>query len=349
MRGKLSENGRWILDRRKEPWGDPAWSKDHSSIYNAILIYSASTPQRLYVGAALYPDFKPYPAKKLGDDSLIKIAISECAEDIASMFAKDLEYEAKNGNNHSSYEQKIESSENNGNSLNTITAYDDVETKNDSRDQIESRLVSVPWVDVSTNAPGVTMMNSPVRSEKGYLGEVSTAGVLDSIVRDHEGSYVLNSVPLRDNLDLDHVLICRKGIFIIDSKMVKKGYLVDGSLTWYWGSKDNLNPHRSYEWIPYDVQNDLMKNRDLIKQRLRDRGYGNVPDTTGLIIPLIAMWDGKARLRSTGSTRPSVPFINANDSGLYHFINDDITHPVILTQPLVDALYADMSRSTFWL
>jgi hypothetical protein len=61
------------------------------------------------------------------------------------------------------------------------------------------------------------------------------------------------------------------------------------------------------------------------------------------------MWDGQARLRSSASAKPTVEFVNANDNGLYRAIDSSIDHPSILEPDLVDALYSDMRRSTFWL
>jgi hypothetical protein len=341
MKGRISVNGKWKITRKQEPWGDCVWSKEHPSIYNAVLFYS-NDPSNQYVGAALYPDFKPYPSKKLGDDHLINEAISECREELSSMLTDDIDYEMSHG-----YKNHGRSSEDNDDHADGDQNVSESKTHDDA-----DHYVGVPWVDLSKNAAGQTMMNSqdikrnPASREKGYNGELQTARVLNQICEQHDCSYTLNSIPLRNNLDLDHVLICRKGIFIIDSKMINKGYLVDGSSTWYWGETDRRG---FYDWVEYDVQNDLLKNRDLIKQRLRDRGYGNVPDTQGLISPLIAMWDGQARLRSSASAKPAVEFVNANDNGLYHAIDSSIDHPSILEPDLVDALYSDMRRSTFWL
>jgi hypothetical protein len=256
MKVRISINGKWKTIRKQEPWGDRAWSKEHPSIYNAVLFYSNDSSNQ-YVGAALYPDFKPYPSKKLGDDHLINEAISECREELSSMLTDDIDYERSHGGKNHGRSSK----DSDGNADVVVASSDEVK---------ESEfIVGVPWEDLSKNAAGQTMMNSPdikrdpVSREKGYNGELQTAEVLNQICEQHAYSYTLNSIPLRNNLDLDHVLICKKGIFIIDSKMVKNGYLVDGSQTWY----------KDYdEWKQYDVQNDLLKNRDLIKQRLRDRG-----------------------------------------------------------------------------
>lgn len=201
-------------------------------------------------------------------------------------------------------------------------------------------LIDVSWTDVSTHHPGDTIKSIPGFDPSGVSGERDTSAILSHVVDDARarGSHAAHydSISLRTNRDLDHVLIDTRGIVLIDSKVVTTGYRVDGPRTWY---------RANGEWVEYSLQQDLLDLCDHVHATLastRDWAMiaGKIP-----VMPLVVMHAGQAT-RLPGSIPPVVGFVNG--SSLTRFLTNDLDRPVTLTNRVVDALADDLKRSTFW-
>ena len=264
----------------------------------------------------MFPDMtaKP-PADWNGDITTLTAAIADCREYLDDMLATTLRYES--------------------NREDAPTRKNAVTKPVTTNDNGWRQLLNVPWSDLARNKPGQTMSQS-VPSPTGLIGEQSTARALNTVKA--ERLFVIHSIPVRSNCDIDHVVICSRGIFIMDSKNVTNGYRVDGDSTEYLGHDG---------WTAFDVQKDLMKHKDLVRQRLRDRGYGAVASARGLITPAVVMWGGQAEKSTPDADDPAVEFVNG--AMLVSWIIDGVRHPAIISDSLANALYNDMRRSTFWL
>lgn len=78
--------------------------------------------------------------------------------------------------------------------------------------------------DLAAHKPGtgisdlVTGAEDALTWQQGAAGEKKTADELDQVLENTHG-YVLHSItPMEHHADIDHLLICTKGIFLIDSK-----------------------------------------------------------------------------------------------------------------------------------
>lgn len=79
--------------------------------------------------------------------------------------------------------------------------------------------------DLSQNKPsdGIKNIQNGSADDKAWLqgiqGEMKTADELDKIFKDNPDAHVLHSIkPMPNHADIDHLLICTKGVFLIDSK-----------------------------------------------------------------------------------------------------------------------------------
>ena len=300
------------------------WTDQYPRVWGGVRIYNLTN---VFLGTALFPDMAPKLPKKGGDMQALQTAIASTQRDLS----KKLE----------DTQRLILSNKNHVDDTATITSHKDVQrTIAIQQPATATHLLSLPWQDLSVNQPGQTLMNSRLTTQvdsvnKGIQGEQLTARILDVL----PGYRTIHSIPLRTNKDLDHVAIGRSGIFIIDSKNIIAGYQVDGRQTWYQGNGT---------WQNYEIQNDLIKTDDLIHQRLRNRGYRDVADLTHLVHKVIVMWNGQAMRRTPDAAEPTdVKFIAG--SALKNWMYDDVAHPAIIDDNVVNALYDDMRRSTFWI
>lgn len=301
-----------------------AWHAEHPHVWDHVEIYDEGR----FIGSALFPDMTAKLPAKGGDMMELTSAIEYCHDDLHKLLTNTIA--------RSAMSTTAPSTAMRGNLVEPVTPHLDTPAAVTSTHvDGSSHLLTVPWTDLARNRPGQTMMGA-VPSSKGLAGEQSTARALNTVKA--ERLFVIHSIPVRSNCDIDHVVICSRGIFIMDSKNVANGYRVDGDSTEYLGHDG---------WTSFDVQKDLMKHKDLIRQRLRDRGYGSVAGARGLITPAVVMWGGQAEKSTPDADDPTVEFVNGDM--LASWIIDGVRHPAIISDSLVNALYNDMRRSTFWL
>ena len=84
------------------------------------------------------------------------------------------------------------------------------------------------WEDMLSRRPGASLReamagvaadkNKSYAYQKGIRGEELTASVLEPLADAESNEFVLHSVPLTDKMDIDHILVDRAGIFIVNSK-----------------------------------------------------------------------------------------------------------------------------------
>lgn len=79
--------------------------------------------------------------------------------------------------------------------------------------------------DLSKNKPsdGIKNIKNGSADDKAWIqgiqGEMKTADELNKIFKDNPDAHILHSIkPMPNHADIDHLLICTKGVFLIDSK-----------------------------------------------------------------------------------------------------------------------------------
>ena len=85
------------------------------------------------------------------------------------------------------------------------------------------------WDDMMNREPGESLteaMNGTGMDkyayQKGINGERLTAKILEPLIDSDSNEFILHSVPLTDRMNIDHILVNRSGIFIINSKNYNK-------------------------------------------------------------------------------------------------------------------------------
>lgn len=194
-----------------------------------------------------------------------------------------------------------------------------------------SAFLSCPWSLLDKNEPGSGLMTPEARSKmkqnalnRGIEGERKTAGAIHAFISKNHG-YLLNSVKVIDVRDIDHVLICDRGVFIINSKNYSDKIIVDGNTV---TAKD----YESHDWV-----DSILGDVALVKSRLMEYGYKDVIQKLP-VFPVFSVVNG-----ATIFNQAEADFIDT--SALAFFIE---SKEPVLQDDLVDYLFSDMRRSTFW-
>lgn len=194
-------------------------------------------------------------------------------------------------------------------------------------------LMDIPWKDYADSQPGDSLVGADMGSWQknlGIQGEMKTAKVLKNI----NGAKVLHSVKRNSRSDIDHIVVCSRGIFVINSKNYTKPLLIDG-LKVQW-QHSNGKPEDTIDWqsnainVVSEIQGKLAKP---------EYGYGQLAGRIP-VYTAFAIWGEQARI--IGSD-PVVPF--RDGAIIDQWIQ---SHEITLKEALVDALYHDMRRATFW-
>ena len=199
--------------------------------------------------------------------------------------------------------------------------------------------IHATWSDVALNKPGHALEEAISRGvvkrgfaldnyRRGIKGEEMTASMIDSLDLD---VLLLNGVSITRSMDIDHVLITDRGIFVINSKNINGGIrLVDDEI--YCGSSSRPTEN---SWVQ-TLDNNVL----IVRGKLVEAGY----PTSIPIIPLIVVWGGP--VSSTGSHSGSFVEGSHLDEWLIRYYD---ASEIELDKSLFRWIKADMRKSTFWL
>ena len=199
--------------------------------------------------------------------------------------------------------------------------------------------IHATWSDVALNKPGHALEEAISRGvvkrgfaldnyRRGIKGEEMTASMIDSLNLD---ALLLNGVSITRSMDIDHVLITDRGIFVINSKNINGGIrLVNDEI--YCGSSSRPTEN---SWVQ-TLDNNVL----IVRGKLVEAGY----PTSIPIIPLIVVWGGP--VSSTGSHSGSFVEGSHLDEWLIRYYD---ASEIELDKSLFRWIKADMRKSTFWL
>ena len=199
--------------------------------------------------------------------------------------------------------------------------------------------IHATWSDVALNKPGHALEEAISRGvvkrgfaldnyRRGIKGEEMTASMIDSLDLD---ALLLNGVSITRSMDIDHVLITDRGIFVMNSKNINGGIrLVNDEI--YCGSSSRPTEN---SWVQ-TLDNNVL----IIRGKLVEAGY----PTSIPIIPLIVVWGGP--VSSTGSHSGSFVEGSHLDEWLTCYYD---ASEIELGKSLFRWIKADMRKSTFWL
>lgn len=216
-------------------------------------------------------------------------------------------------------------------------------------DSNNTNLIGVPWHNIASNSPAALLKQSNLSGkaqERGIEGELKTADELKKLQQMFGEKYckILHAIPLTDSMDLDHIVICPTGIFVINSKNYSKGMRVVDNIPY---TIVDGREREQKKWI--DIANN---NCNAIAGRLINYGYqlaiSRIP-----IVKVFAVWGGQLDVESTGIPKSDCIFCTGNR------LNDVIFNyasrqkhadgkKIILDPQLILSLYLDMRRETFW-
>ncbi len=199
--------------------------------------------------------------------------------------------------------------------------------------------IKAPWRDLASNEPGHALEQA-IRSgavkggyeldnyRRGIEGERKTAEAVES---SGVHGLLLNGVGVTRTMDIDHIFITDRGIFVINSKNINGGVrLVDDEI--YCGS--STRPLKS-TWVQ-TLDNNVL----LIRGKLAEAGY----PTSIPIIPLIVVWGGPV----TVSGVHDGTFVEGGRLASW-LAGRYAAGPVEMDRPLFRWLTSDMRRSSFWM
>lgn len=202
------------------------------------------------------------------------------------------------------------------------------------------------WDDMLSRQPGASLRESMARGaadknyayQKGIRGEELTASVLEPLVDSEANEFVLHSVPLTDKMDIDHILVDRAGIFVINSKNYNRLTVNRDKIEYE--SNGVMKPVTD-TWIQTAA-----RNAEIIRGKLMAYGYA------ARSIPMHILFSVAGDLNVIRN--PDVPagcasiaFISYKNVPEYvHSIDDE--RRVQLSPRLMKFMRLDMRRSSFW-
>ena len=204
------------------------------------------------------------------------------------------------------------------------------------------------WEDMLSRQPGASLReamagcaadkNKSYAYQKGIRGEELTASVLEPLVDAESNEFVLHSVPLTDKMDIDHILVDRAGIFIVNSKNYNRLTVNHDQIAYE--SNGVMKPVTD-TWIQTAA-----RNAEIIRGKLMAYGYA------ARSIPMHILFSVAGDLNVIRN--PDVPagcasiaFMNYKNVPEYvHSIDDK--RRVQLSPRLMKFMRLDMRRSSFW-
>ena len=216
-------------------------------------------------------------------------------------------------------------------------------------DSDNTNLIGVPWHNIASNSPAALLKQSHLSGkaqERGIEGELKTAEELKRLQQRFGEKYckVLHAIPLTDSMDLDHIVICPTGIFVINSKNYSKGMRVVDNIPY---TVVDGYERKQKKWI--DIANN---NCNAIAGRLINYGYqlaiSRIP-----IVKVFAVWGGQLDVESTGIPKSDCIFCTGNrlSDVIFDYANRGKRadgKKIIIDPQLILSLYLDMKRETFW-
>lgn len=204
-----------------------------------------------------------------------------------------------------------------------------------SANTVNTGVLRAPWTYYDETAPGSGLERSglpEVAVRAGVAGEQATAATLTNGVLGNPAfhGFLLNSVKPMNKLDIDHVLICNRGLFLIDSKNYAREITVANGMVSFPGVN---RP-------PEDWANSMRDRMQATRGRLLEYGYG----ATASAIPVYGAYS-MVNKQAVMLTPPTSDVMFIPTSHLADYVG---SKPVMLDNRLVDELYHDMRRSSFW-
>lgn len=209
------------------------------------------------------------------------------------------------------------------------------DTPRPHHDDNDATITHPAWRDYGRSAPGDSIQESGLgdyQVAKGIEGENATVREISTMTDKH---HLINSIKRTSKSDIDHILIYRKGIVVINSKNYSNDLLINGMNVSYTNSRGRACPTHDWQGIMMNEKADIMGT---LASRWNYRDIAaSIP-----IHMVFAIWN--ARIRIIGDN-PIILFINGQD--IIPWLESRRT-TVTLDDNLIDYLYADMRRSTFW-
>lgn len=204
------------------------------------------------------------------------------------------------------------------------------------------------WEDMLSRRPGASLReamsgvaadkNKSYAYQKGIRGEELTASVLEPLVDAESNEFVLHSVPLTGKMDIDHILVDRAGIFIVNSKNYNRLTVNRDKIEY---ESNGVMKLVTDTWIQTAA-----RNAEIIRGKLMAYGY----DARSIPMHILFSVAGDLNVIRTPDVPAgcaSIAFMNYKNVPEYvHSI--DAERSVQLSPRLMRFMRIDMRRSSFW-
>ena len=204
------------------------------------------------------------------------------------------------------------------------------------------------WEDMLSRRPGASLReamagvvadkNKSYAYKKGIRGEELTASVLEPLADAESNEFVLHSVPLTDKMDIDHILVDRAGIFVVNSKNYNRLTVNRDQIAYE--SNGVMKPVTD-TWIQTAA-----RNAEIIRGKLMAYGY----DARSIPMHILFSVAGDLNVIRTPDVPAgcaSIAFMNYKNIPEY-VRSIDAERSVQLSPRLMRFMRLDMRRSSFW-
>lgn len=202
------------------------------------------------------------------------------------------------------------------------------------------------WDDMMNREPGDSLteaMNGTGMDkyayQKGIDGERLTAKTLEPLIDSDSNEFILHSVPLTDRMDIDHILVNRSGIFIINSKNYNKLTVNRDEIEYE--NKGIMKPVKE-TWIQTAA-----RNAGTVRGKLMAYGYDARMIPMHILFSIIGDLN-MIRNPDIPAGCASIAFMEYRNIPKYiHSMDDE--RKIQLSSQLMRFMQIDMRRSSFWL
>lgn len=175
--------------------------------------------------------------------------------------------------------------------------------------------------------------------QKGINGERLTAKILEPLIDSDSHEFILHSVPLTDRMDIDHILVNRSGIFIINSKNYNKLTVNRDEIEY---ENKGIMKLVKETWIQTAA-----RNAETVRGKLMAYGYDARMIPMHILFSIIG---GLNMIRNPDIPAgcASIAFMEYRNIPKYiHSMDDE--RKIQLSSQLMRFMQIDMRRSSFWL
>lgn len=202
------------------------------------------------------------------------------------------------------------------------------------------------WDDMMNREPGESLteaMNGTGMDkyayQKGINGERLTAKILEPLIDSDSNEFILHSVPLTDRMDIDHILVNRSGIFIINSKNYNKLAVNRDEIEY---ENNGIMKPVKETWIQTAA-----RNAETVRGKLMAYGYDARMIPMHILFSIIGDLN-MIRNPDIPAGCASIAFMEYRNIPKYiHSMYDE--RKIQLSSQLMRFMQIDMRRSSFWL